>query len=411
MAIDFPNSPSNNDEFTVGTTTWKYNGTAWVVVISQSEATIETGAVTTDKIAASAVTTAKIAAGAVTAAKLGNDISLTPADGSITQAKLASTLSGITICTSSTKPASPFTGQAIFETDTNRQRVWLGSAWSLGTQHQVVLPVEYLVIAGGGGGGETIGGGGGAGGYRTNVVGATSGAGSNAESTLNLTTGTYGVTIGAAGTGYDGTGYINGTNGADSVFGSITSIGGSGGGGYNIPPPTAGGSGGGAGAGSGSPSAGTAGQGYIGGAANANSNAGGGGGGAGAAGAANSGNTAGAGGAGLSSSINGTLTFRAGGGGGGGRSGVGTHAAGGTGGGGSGSTTGVGVAGTANTGGGGGGGGYVGELAGGNGGSGIVIVRYLTSAATSYSITGGTATTDGSYTVRTFLASGSLVIV
>jgi hypothetical protein len=46
----------------------------------------------------------------------------------------------------------------------------------------------------------------------------------------------------------------------------------------------------------------------------------------------------------------------------------------------------------------------------GAGGSGIVILRYLTSDATGYTITGGTATTSGSYTVRTFLASGSLVI-
>jgi hypothetical protein len=37
-------------------------------------------------------------------------------------------------------------------------------------------------------------------------------------------------------------------------------------------------------------------------------------------------------------------------------------------------------------------------------------VRYLTSAASGRTITGGTETTSGSYTVRTFLASGSLVI-
>ena len=60
MAIDFPNTPSNNDQYTVGTTTWMYNGTAWVIVLGESS--IATGAVTTDKIAASAVTSAKIAA-------------------------------------------------------------------------------------------------------------------------------------------------------------------------------------------------------------------------------------------------------------------------------------------------------------------------------------------------------------
>ena len=70
MAIDFPNTPSNNDQFTVGTTTWMYNGTAWVV--SLGDASIATGAITADKIAASAVTTAKILDANVTAGKLAN---------------------------------------------------------------------------------------------------------------------------------------------------------------------------------------------------------------------------------------------------------------------------------------------------------------------------------------------------
>jgi hypothetical protein len=48
MAIDFPNSPTTNDQFTVGSTTWMYNGTAWVIVLGESS--IATGAVTTDKL-------------------------------------------------------------------------------------------------------------------------------------------------------------------------------------------------------------------------------------------------------------------------------------------------------------------------------------------------------------------------
>ena len=59
-----------------------------------------------------------------------------------------------------------------------------------------------------------------------------------------------------------------------------------------------------------------------------------------------------------------------------------------------------------NTGGGGGGG----EVSAGSGGSGVVILQYLTSASSAYSITGGTVTTSGAYTIRTFTASGSLVI-
>ena len=36
---------------------------------------------------------------------------------------------GTIICTSSTRPASPFEGQTIYETDNSRQLVWNGSAW------------------------------------------------------------------------------------------------------------------------------------------------------------------------------------------------------------------------------------------------------------------------------------------
>ena len=161
MAIDFPNSPANNDTFTSNGKSWQYNGTAWVMKVS--EAILADGAVVAAKIATSAVTTAKIAAGAVTAAKLGNDISLTPADGSITaakiasdavttakildanvttakvaanaitQAKLASNVSGITITTTanrSTDIPSPFTAQFAFLTDTNTLQRWSGSAWT-----------------------------------------------------------------------------------------------------------------------------------------------------------------------------------------------------------------------------------------------------------------------------------------
>jgi hypothetical protein len=34
------------------------------------------------------------------------------------------------VCTSSTRPASPYTGQMIYESDTNKLRLWNGSAWS-----------------------------------------------------------------------------------------------------------------------------------------------------------------------------------------------------------------------------------------------------------------------------------------
>ena len=73
MAIDFPNSPSTNDQFTVGTTTWKYNGSQWLIVVG--EQTIATGSITTDKIATNAITASKLALSASNAYVLTADSS------------------------------------------------------------------------------------------------------------------------------------------------------------------------------------------------------------------------------------------------------------------------------------------------------------------------------------------------
>lgn len=240
--------------------------------------------------------------------------------------------------------------------------------------------VDYLVVAGGGGGGSGWSGGGGAGGLRSTVT-ATGGGGS-LESALSLVANTgYTVTVGAGGAA-SGSNTPGGT-GNNSVFSTITSSGGGYGGGGNT-AGGAGGSGGGAGSGGSTGNtaggAGTANQGYAGGNSVATSNYGpGGGGGAGAAGQNGTTTIAGNGGNGVATSISGSSVTYAGGGGGGGISiGITTPGTGGTGGGGAGanSTT-TGFAGTANRGGGGGGGGYSGGwLAGGAGGSGIVIIRY-----------------------------------
>lgn len=90
------------------------------------------GSVTASKLATDSVITAKIQNSAVTDVKLATDAVTTTKiqNNAITQAKLASTLSAITICTSSTRPGSPFTGQAIFETDTNLLNVYTGSSWT-----------------------------------------------------------------------------------------------------------------------------------------------------------------------------------------------------------------------------------------------------------------------------------------
>ena len=57
-AIDFPNSPTVNDTFTSGNTTWQYDGVSWSLV--QSAQSIGTGSVTEDKLAAGSVTIDKI---------------------------------------------------------------------------------------------------------------------------------------------------------------------------------------------------------------------------------------------------------------------------------------------------------------------------------------------------------------
>ncbi|MBU0535301.1 tail fiber domain-containing protein [Patescibacteria group bacterium] len=221
--------------------------------------------------------------------------------------------------------------------------------------------VEYLVV-GGGGGGHT--GGGGAGGYLTG--------------TDSLSATSYNVIVGATVGAY--------TTGNNSSFnGKIASGGGLGG---NVGEAGGdGGSGGGAGAGggvyahghaTGTPSS----QGHDGG-INYNSSPypAGGGGGADTVGSDGTSNGGGNGGAGLTSSISGSSVGYAGGGGGysqdtkppgtashGGGAGVGQ--------------TGTPNAGTPNTGGGGGGG-----QNGGAGGSGIVIVRYLTNSLSAFKIT------------------------
>lgn len=225
------------------------------------------------------------------------------------------------------------------------------------------LTCDYLVVAGGGGGGSN-GGGGGAGGYKTSIGGTA----------LSLIANTaYASQVGSGGPGAANFSYASGTNGTNSIFFNISTMGGgagSGPGGF----ANNGGSGGGGGWGSGNSTKGLAsptGQGNNGG--DGISNAAGGGGGAGAVGGTGSSGVSGNGGNGLANSISGTsVTYAGGGGGGGGNYGV-TAGSGGTGGGGLGGPGGGNA--TANLGGGGGGGGGNGGF-GGNGGSGIIIVRY-----------------------------------
>jgi hypothetical protein len=281
--------------------------------------------------------------------------------------------------TTAQRPGSPATGMIRYNTTESKYEIYTGSEWQQISTAKYPYSVEYLVIAGGGGGSNVAGGG--AGGYRT--------------STLSVAVGTtYTVTVGAGGSAS--------TVGNDSVFSTITSLGGGRGGIANTGNfiGGTGGSGGGTGYSSGGTGAtsaggvGTSGQGNDGGGHNPfNGGAGGGGGGAGAVGTANTtGGVGGNGGNGSASSITGSSVTRGGGGAGYGETAMGT---GGTGGGGGANT-----AGTANTGGGGG-------SANTAGGSGVVILRILTSNYSGTTTGSPTVTTDGSYKVITYNASGT----
>tara|TARA_R100001460_G_scaffold80586_1_gene121552 strand:+ start:1312 stop:2823 length:1512 start_codon:yes stop_codon:yes gene_type:complete len=307
---------------------------------------------------------------------------------------------GGTVTTSGNFKIHTFTGPGTFEV-TNA-----GNACGSTT-------ADYMVVAGGAGGGgaaEGGGGGGGAGGYRESS-GTASGSYSasplgSGVPALPLSVQSYPIVVGAGGTAAANgrsPGMVQGTNGSNSSFSTITSTGGGTGTHVGMPYSTTllcgstGGSGGGGAGGGPSPGSGAsfAGntppvsppQGNPGGTGQPgpSTQIGGGGGGATAAGSNETGSIGGAGGAGATSSINATPTARAGGGGGGGRPNC-AQGAGGSGGGGAGSkgdsTTNA-TSGTANTGGGGGGGGR-GEQnpttptggGSGAGGSGIVIIRY-----------------------------------
>ncbi len=241
------------------------------------------------------------------------------------------------------------------------------------------LEVEYLVVGGGGGGGAKVG---------TSSGGPGGGGGGCLRDTTTLAPDTYDVTIGAGGSGQPGDRAILASKGADSSLGALVATGGGRAGTWRT-----GGGDGGSGGGAGaeitlerfySGGSGTADQGHDGGnvtttAAHTRGSAGGGG-------ASKVGesledtNRGGNGGDGIEWPLGSGLYY---GGGGGGGPRASTPGAGGVGGGGNSgdSATFVPQAGAINTGGGGGGAGAdasnTDEVAGGTGGTGIVIVRYL----------------------------------
>jgi hypothetical protein len=281
------------------------------------------------------------------------------------------------VCTSATRPSSPYVGQMIFETDTNMLKIWLGSVWSNGQPlGNAPSSIEVLVVAGGASGARSEingAGGGGAGGYLEGTFSVTSGS-------------TYTITVGAGGASR--TSAADGASGSNSVFATATALGGGGGG---INAAINGGSGGGGGNNAAGGAATQTSSGGLTGFGNAGAASGDGGYGGGGGGAGGAGGLTGAlspirrnGGIGKSSSITGSAT---------------TYAAGGK------YTTPV-ESGSANTGNGGSG---MYQTASGAGGSGIVVLRYPTTFSAASSVTGSPTITEVSGNrIYRFTGSGSI---
>jgi hypothetical protein len=275
---------------------------------------------------------------------------------------------------------------------------------NLGSRNQF----EYLIVGGGAGGWNRHQGGAGAGGVRSGRI-------------VLSATGNYTVVVGAGGQGNNtgGSGQGNATSGGNSSVFSITANGGG-------QPSNTGGSGGGGGIAQPSGGSALAGQGFPGGLGSQGPTPtseawykGGGGGGAGGIGGNSSVNDvgrAGDGGPGLEFDITGTnVTYASGGGGGTSPIGGGTGGYGALDGSGEGGAQGAGANGAANRGGGGGSGGFREgtNFNSGNGGSGIVIIRYpiAIAAPVATNASGGAITTvtqgDTTYRVHTFTTVGT----
>jgi len=242
--------------------------------------------------------------------------------------------------------------------------------------------LDIFVLAGGGGGGGLRGGGGGGGGFVTYAA-------------QSVSAGTQTVTVGLGGSG-GVSGGAQGTDGGDSQFASLTTSDGGGGGGYGASGATTAGRAGGSGGGSSQSGefaggSATAGQGYDGGQSAGGGASGYGGSGGGGAGAVGSGGSTseqgGAGGNGANNNYRTGSNVTYGGGGGGSADSTTTarKGAGGSGGGGGGSNNDpspTGSAGTDGLGGGGGGGSVSNDIAGYDGGNGLVVVRFVEDSMT-----------------------------
>ena len=216
--------------------------------------------------------------------------------GDVTGNLIGTGASTIPTGTTAQRPVSPVVGMQRYNTDITSVEIYTGIYWANVTTvtypvatggiittdgdykvhtftsssnfivSNLVLtaPFQYLVVAGGGSGGNQHGGGGGGGGFLTGTL-------SLGDATYPITVGAGGAVAGAASSP------PRGTSGSNSVFNSITSIGGGAGGAYRdhlsggVQNGDSGGSGGGGGPREGAPIGGggtggaaTSGQGFAG---------------------------------------------------------------------------------------------------------------------------------------------------
>jgi hypothetical protein len=98
MAIDFPDSPANNDTFTSGGKTWLYNGTSWNL-LTLTQNVIPANSVTSASIVDATIVNGDIANTTITNAKLVNT-SVTIGSTAISLGSSNTTIAGLTSVTS-----------------------------------------------------------------------------------------------------------------------------------------------------------------------------------------------------------------------------------------------------------------------------------------------------------------------
>jgi hypothetical protein len=289
MAIDFPNSPTLNQVYTVGGTSWTYDGEKWLVssaglvgpagpstvVVADTVPTAtvpgtlwynstngKTYAYYTDSTSSQWVEVGNAdptfntlttkgdivtrSSSAISRLGVGTNNQVLVADSTQTTGMKWGTSPAVTTSsTRSTDIPSPYEGMLIFETDTDLVRLWNGTTWYTIASTNSYYPVQEVYFTSTGTFSKAtypwlkaikvklVGGGGGSSGCEALSAGSGGGGGGYAESFITDITGlasSVTVTVGTGGAG--GAAGLSGdaSAGGTSSFGSLVSATGGGGG-------------------------------------------------------------------------------------------------------------------------------------------------------------------------------------